>query len=240
EKLNTYIKLNPTLLGYDVVSNILKSAGFDNIELDPLSFVNDLQFSDAIPMIQRLTVKAEETDLEFGVKLSNTLAVKNSEDFLPGDEQYMSGRSLYPLTIKLAEQISRSFNGQINISFSGGANQQNISDILKCGIYPVTVVTDLLKPGGYQRLRNMAHIAIKALPEIPGSIDLEKLNGLAENAQTDPDYTLQEQMQLRNIDKTPLDVFDCAIAPCIEACPIHQDIPAYIELTGKGKYEEAL
>ncbi len=27
---------------------------------------------------------------------------------------------------------------------------------------------------------------------------------------------------------------------CSEGCPIHQDIPQYVALTGEGKYKEAL
>ncbi len=35
-------------------------------------------------------------------------------------------------------------------------------------------------------------------------------------------------------------MFDCYIAPCQEACPIHQDVPDYINLLSQGNYEEAL
>ena len=33
---------------------------------------------------------------------------------------------------------------------------------------------------------------------------------------------------------------DCFMAPCIETCPIHQDITAYMDLVAEGKYVEAL
>ncbi len=39
-------------------------------------------------------------------------------------------------------------------------------------------------------------------------------------------------------DKLPL--MDCFIAPCTVACPIHQDVPAYIRLVGEKRYEDAL
>ena len=61
---------------------------------------------------------------------------------------YMSGRSLYPLTINLAYKLANEFNGEINISYSGGANNNNIKEILETGIRPVTFATELLKPAG--------------------------------------------------------------------------------------------
>ena len=42
--------------------------------------------------------------------------------------------------------------GEINISFSGGADCFNVSKLIACGFKPVTVCSDLLKPGGYGRL----------------------------------------------------------------------------------------
>ncbi len=51
-----------------------------------------------------------------------------------------------------SRRIQNDFMGKLNISFSGGADAFNIIDILACGIKPITVSTDLLKPGGYGRL----------------------------------------------------------------------------------------
>jgi putative selenate reductase len=240
KELHTFVKLNPTLLGYEMVSGILKDLGFDYIELDPHSFEADLQFSDARPMLERLRKEADELGLQFGVKLSNTLAVKNRDDVLPGDEKYMSGRSLFPLTIRLAKLIADAFAGEIRISFSGGAAAGNIEDIYSCGIYPITVATDLLKPGGYLRLREMAGKLAGKKPVPDARIDLEKLNALVERSSVDTKYRLAEQMKLREVVKTPLELFDCYLAPCVEGCPINQDIPQYIELAGRGEYEKAL
>ena len=33
---------------------------------------------------------------------------------------------------------------------------------------------------------------------------------------------------------------DCFTAPCIDTCPIHQDITAYMDLVADKKYVEAL
>src|SRR5574344_1666754 len=35
-------------------------------------------------------------------------------------------------------------------------------------------------------------------------------------------------------------MYTCYVSPCVEACPIHQDIPEYIQLMGEGKVAEAL
>ncbi len=42
------------------------------------------------------------------------------------------------------------------MSLSGGVAAWNIADVLDAGIRPVTLATDLLKPGGYSRLRQLA------------------------------------------------------------------------------------
>ncbi|MCA5010649.1 NAD(P)-binding protein, partial [Clostridioides difficile] len=35
-------------------------------------------------------------------------------------------------------------------------------------------------------------------------------------------------------------LIDCYVAPCKEGCPIHQDITTYLQLSGAGKYEDAM
>ena len=68
--LNTYIKLNPTLLGYEYARERLDSLGFDYVSFDNRHFREDLQWEDAVPMLERLTALAKEKGLEFGVKLT--------------------------------------------------------------------------------------------------------------------------------------------------------------------------
>lgn len=235
---HTYIKLNPTLLGFETVTGFLNELGYKYIKMDEESFQHDLQFADAIPMIQRLQNIAQQNGKEFGIKLSNTLGIKNTKNALPGDDMYMSGRSLFPLTIAIANKIAKELNGKIKISFSGGANVKNVNQILETGIFPVTLVTDLLKPGGYGRLKQMAEIGQDtAIPQI---IDLDKLEVLANNALNNPDYKKETRQISSNKIQKSLPQFDCYIAPCVEACPIHQDVPQYIQLVKEKKYEEAL
>jgi len=84
KKLHTFVKLNPTLLGFDKVRNILDGQGFLHIALSRESFDKDLQFAKAIPMLKRLAQVAESEKRNFGIKLSNTLAVMNKDTAFAG------------------------------------------------------------------------------------------------------------------------------------------------------------
>ncbi|MDP1994850.1 MAG: putative selenate reductase subunit YgfK, partial [Ignavibacteria bacterium] len=137
--LHTYVKLNPTLLGYAKVTSILHQLGFNYIELNRASFEHDISFADAVPMLKRLQDYAKENKRDFGVKLSNTLGVKNRKKVLAGDDMYMSGRSLFPLTINVARLLAEEFCDELPMSFSGGATINNVQEIVDCGIAPVTL-----------------------------------------------------------------------------------------------------
>ncbi len=240
KKLHTFVKLNPTLLGFERVRSILDNLGFGYVELSEDAFSHDLQYSDAKGMLHRLFDTAAEEGLQFGVKLTNTLGSINNKGVLPGDEMYMSGRALYPLSINLAAVISEEFDGKIPVSYSGGASQVNVEDIFATGIRPITLATDLLQPGGYLRLKEMAEILEKSPYWDMDGIDVGRLKKLAEDA-LKTDYTKKEW---RGYDKASvnddLPIFDCYVAPCVVACPIHQDIPEYIRLAGEGRYKEAV
>ena len=239
--LHTYVKLNPTLLGYEYVTSTLQQLGYKYLVLDPASFDHDLQYNDAIPMLKRLMKTAGEHNQHFGVKLSNTLGVKNTLNVLKGDDMYMSGRSLFPLTILLAEKLAIEFNGDINISYSGGATVYNTKNILECRIRPITFATDLLKPGGYIRLKQISETIEPVLEHIQNEnkISLDKLTSFANNSLRDKNYN-KEKREIKSIKiLKSLPQTDCYIAPCQEACPIHQDVAAYIQLVEQKKYEEA-
>ena len=65
---------------------------------------------------------------------------------------YMSGRALLPLSTTVACKLSKEFEGNMPISYSGGANAFTIKDLFESGIRPITLATDMLKPGGYNRM----------------------------------------------------------------------------------------
>ncbi len=240
KRLHTFVKCNPTLLGYDFCRRTLDGLGFDAVAFDEFHFRDDLQYKDAVPMFRRLQDKAAGFGLSFGLKLSNTFPVKITKSELPGEEMYMSGRALYPLTVEMARRLAAEFDGQLRLSFSGGADAFNIEGLFDAGIWPVTLATTLLKVGGYQRLTQMAE-SLQERPYRPFSgVSVGKVTLLAENARHDARHTkaVKPQPPRKIDDKVPL--FDCFIAPCTYGCPIHQDIPEYIELVGKGAYAEAL
>ncbi len=240
KKLNTFVKLNPTLLGYERVRSILAATGFGYIKLSREGFDKDLKYGDALSMLQRLIGTAEACGMNFGVKLSNTLGVVNNKGDLPGEEMYMSGRALFPLTINLAADISADFAGKLPISYSGGASVLNVERIFGTGIRPITVATDLLKPGGYLRLGQMAGLLEKLDSWPDRRIDVQMVQSLAEESLR-LDYTQKSWRGTEHISiDEALPLIDCYAAPCKRACPINQDIPEYIRLVGEKRYGEAL
>ncbi|WP_066016738.1 putative selenate reductase subunit YgfK [Endozoicomonas atrinae] len=238
--IDTYVKLNPTLLGFAYVRKVLDDRGFGYIGLKEESFSHDLQMEDAIPMLHRLRKTGADLGLSFGVKLSNTLGCVNNRGRLPGDEMYMSGRSLYPLTINLAAVIAREFDGQMPMSYSGGAWKGNVADIFNTGIRPITMATEMLKPGGYMRLRDCALALEECDSWARETVDVAALETLAAKALTADEYTEKNWHETPVRQKATSPLTDCTIAPCKQACPIGQDAPEYIQLVANGEYQQAL
>ena len=241
KQLNIFVKLNPTLLGYDFVRDLIANAGYEYIRLSPEAFARDLSWNEAVPMLRRLKTLAEEHHRFFGVKLTNTLGTINELEILPGDEMYMSGRLLYPLSLNVAARISREFSGGIPISFSGGLNRITMEEVLKTGIAPVTAATEFLKPGGYRRMAELARFMETLEPYGGAAIDVKNLEELARRSLSDDNHWLRKRTRGYTQVKTggALPLYDCFLAPCQAACPIGQDIPEYIALTAAGKYGEA-
>ena len=240
KKLNTFVKMNPTLLGYDFVRKTFDKMGYNYISLKEESFTHDLQYNDGVAMLHRLKAFAKEHNVFFGVKLSNTLPVKITQGELPGEEMYMSGRSLYPLTINLAYKLAAEFNGDLKISYSGGADAFNVSRIFATGIRPITVATTILKPGGYYRLKQMVEILEPELDNLESDrIDLDKLKALAESSVSDVNHLKEKRKVKSRKISQKLPLLDCFKAPCTVGCPIGQDIPGYIRLVNEGRYNEA-
>jgi len=153
-KLHTTVKLNPTLLGPDQLRNILNTElGFD-VQVPDVAFEHDLKYEAGVALIKSLRASAESAGVEFNLKLTNTLETLNRDQNLPDNEQmvYLSGRALHPITIALTYRLQNEFNGELDISFSAGADCFNVADVLACNMRPVTVCSDILKPGGYGRL----------------------------------------------------------------------------------------
>lgn len=240
KKVSTFVKSNPTILGYKDARSILDSMGYDYIVFDDHHFNEDLQWKDAVPMFERLQALADANGLEFGLKLSNTFPVDTTRGELPNNEMYMSGRALFPLTIEMCRRISAQFGGKMKISFAGGAEYFNCEKLFAAGIWPITVATTILKPGGYNRLAQMAK-KVECMEFKPfAGTDTEAIAALSAACRTDYHHVkpVKPLPSRKNGERVPW--IDCYIAPCKGGCPIAQDIPEYIELCKKGLYNEAL
>ena len=240
KQLHTFVKCNPTILGYETARRTLDSMGYDYIVFDEHHFNEDLQWGDAVPMFERLQALADSKGLEFGLKLSNTFPVDTTRGELPNDEMYMSGRSLFPLTIEMCHRISRQFQGKMRISFAGGAEYFNCDKLFAAGIWPITVATTILKPGGYNRLLQMVekveHMTYKPFC----GTDTQAICEMSTASHTDVHHVKPiKPLPSRKSEKN-VPWIDCFSAPCKGGCPIAQDIPEYLELVNKGLYGPAL
>ena len=195
---------------------------------------------DALPMLRRLQALADEHGVDFGVKLTNTFPVDVAAGELPSQEMYMSGRSLYPLTLSVASRLSHEFGGRLRISYSGGADIFSVKDLFSAGIWPITMATTVLKPGGYERFSQMGEALMDCGCAPWGGVDPAAVDTLLSQAlEGERCRKPIKPMPSRKLN-APVPLADCFTAPCREDCPIHQDIPAYLSLVGDGKYEEAL
>ena len=238
--LHTFVKCNPTILGYETARSILDSMGYDYIAFDDHHFKEDLQYADAVPMFHRLQALADKEGLEFGLKLSNTFPVDVKAGELPSEEMYMAGKSHFPLTTNLAAMMAKEFGGKLRLSYAGGADAFNIDKLFACGIWPITMATTELKPGGYQRFTQIGD-KLDALDFKPFTgVDVVGIEALSLAARSDKYHVkaIKPLPRRKLYEKVPL--LDCFTAPCKGGCPIHQDIPEYIELCRKGAYASAL
>ena len=238
--LNTYVKCNPTMLGYEFARKRLDSLGFDYVSFDDHHFKEDLQFEDAVPMFHRLMALTAERGLEFGVKITNTCPVDVKAGELPSEEMYMSGRSLYPLSLSLAHKLTHEFGGKLRISYSGGADIFTIEQFVAAGIWPVTMATNMLKPGGYQRMSQIGEALLEGGNAPWSGVDLSKVDAMVADLEVNGHFKKPvKPIPSKKIDKK-VPLIDCFTAPCRSGCPIEQDIPGYLMKVQEGRYEEAL
>ena len=158
--LHMIVKLNPTLLGFEEVGEILHEVlGYVDLQIDRKSFDHDLQWDDALSMIGRLRGVAQQEGVTLGVKLTNTMVVENHKDFFTTEQMYLSGQPLHVLSTRLYAKLRETLpmigpNGEppVVYSFSAGIDQHNFPLAAAADLLPVTTCTDLLRPGGYARL----------------------------------------------------------------------------------------
>jgi putative selenate reductase len=247
-RLHTVVKMNPTLLGRDDVRSILaKDLGYTSIHIGDSVFDHDISYDKAIGLIRRMQALATKQGLEFGVKLSNTLAMSNWKRQMPGDEMYMSGRALYPVTMNLYSRLLHEFGGKLRVSYSAGADALNVATIASCGPVPITGCSDLLKPGGYARFRQW-------LDNLEGAMNAAGASSLAQfskdslaNVKAAAAESLVSERYKKSYNehglpkvKSGLGLWDCVVAPCMEACAVCQHVPEYNWWIGQGDPDKAL
>ena len=254
---HTTIKLNPTLIGPEALRSILNDKlGYQTWVPDE-AFGHDLKYPDGVALIRNLTKQAQDKGVKFSIKLTNTLETQNQRQNLPKNESmvYMSGRSLHAISVNLAAKLRQEFDGELDISFSGGADYQNLPSLIACDLKPVTVSSDALRPGGYGRMSQYLETLGAAMKEagaknIPAFIAakgrgqakpaLANLTAYAAEVLESPRYKKAAYVYKDGVKtKRPLPRFNCAAAPCMETCPASQDIPRYLNFTARGEYEQA-
>ena len=264
--LHTSVKCNPTLLGAEKVRGIVNDdLGFADVPIPDEAFGHDLKYADAVPMFGRLRDAAEARGLTFGLKLSNTLEVENWRTAFDRDPtMYLSGRPLHAVTVNLAATLAGDLGGDLPLSFAGGADCFNVADLLGAGIRTVTVCSDLLKSGGYLRMLQYTE-HVDAAFDAAGAMDtgdFVRRTALAGGYAGDGDsVTACAQFNLRRYadavrgdwryrkdsfrtdrSKTPrgLGAFDCIAAPCLDECPVDQQVPRYMAAVRSGEFAEAV
>ena len=244
KRLHTTVKLNPTLLGEEELRHILGKTHGYTTEVPSQAFAHDLKFDDAVALIKNLQKAADTSRVQFGLKLTNTLESMNRNTTLTPKEEmaYMSGRALHPISVHVACKLQTAFQGALDISFAGGVDCFNIVNTIACGLKPVTVCSDLLRPGGYGRMSQYIE-ALIAEPRTREYLSftsreryLAHLQWYAGDLLKDKTYSKTHLSNHSVKSKRELTPFDCISAPCRAACPSHQAIPGYMRHVAKGDY----
>ena len=267
-RLHTFVKCNPTLLGPERVRSILHDdLHYTDVVVPDAAFAHDLAFSDALPLLQNLRGVASDCGLDFGVKLSNTLEVQNFRTVFQSREKmmYLSGRPLHAITVNLASMLADEFSGELPMSFSAGADCFNAPQLLGAGMQTITTCSDLLKTGGYLRLLQYLESTALAFSEM-GASSIEEFILKTTRAEATPADRLDstegsarqnlrryaaECIQNRKLKKgafftsrsktsRKLGLFDCIEAPCVDQCPVDQNVPQYMQAVREGNDARAL
>lgn len=268
--LHTSVKCNPTLLGPELVRQIVNDdLGFADVPIPDAAFGHDLKYDDAVPMFRRLEDVAAGRGLGFGLKLSNTLEVENWRTVFDRDPtMYLSGRPLHAVTANLAARLADEFDGAMPLSFAGGADAFNVADLLGCGMRTITVASDLLKTGGYLRLLQYTEktdeafdaVGATSIPEFiirsaasagfaratdgapvtVAACAADNLRRYADAVRRDWRYRKASFRMDHTKTTRALGAFDCIQAPCVDTCPIDQAVPRYMDAVRRGDFTEAI
>ncbi len=259
------VKLNPTLLGADTIRELLHgSLGWRELVPDEAAFAHDLGLGQAVELVGGMGAVAARCGTRFGVKLSNTLPLVHDGSVFPESERtmYLSGRPLHALTVQTALKLVEAVGAPLDVSFCGGADAFNVAELVAAGLDPVTVCSDLLRPGGVARLGQYAMELQRAMETAgaadPGSFALARarergfrgddptlaarhnLERYAAGVLGDPRYRRGAGPPPPGLKgHRPLGILDCIHAPCVEDCGIGQEVPEYMRRVAAGDREGA-
>ncbi len=229
--LHTVIKLNPTLLGYErVVDLVNKRLGYDFIQLEEAPFDADLKWDQLMDMLPRLEKVAAECGVELGVKFSNTLVSHSPEPPFGEGEMYVSGPPLHVLAATLAAEFSEATAGRIPITFSAGVDAKNFPALVAGGMAAVTTCSDLLKAKGYGRMTRYLRGLEKEMKQAsaPDIAAFQTARGgvastlaeLGRNVGDDPRYHRDQNGKPPKKVGSALELFDCLTCDiCLPVCP---------------------
>lgn len=224
-QLDLWIKCNPTLLGVNRIKEIWSQMGYDSLSFEEAQFEQDMKLPEAIELIENLQQKAKAVGRCFGVKLTNTFPVKIQHQELQGETMYLSGKALYPLALGTAELLATHLKGALKISYSGGADLNNMRALAETGMQPITFSSFLLKPGGYKNIGRLKQKLINCKP--PETINLERLTALAKAACLEPHYFKEtKKHRQKAVEK---DWFCGKCNNCIDVCPNRANVCIIIE-----------
>jgi putative selenate reductase len=258
KKLFPIVKIDPILMGYNSVKAILKTEDSYDLEITDEESAETISYSESLQLIDNLQAIAKEIGVEFTLKVSNGLSCKNPAQSIPAKAEtvYLTGSALHPVSVNLAAKFQSKYDGMLNISFSGGTDCFNISNLLMSGFSTITVCTDLLKPGGYGRLHQyfqeitkaFSNYQVKSIKEL--ILKSASTYGIKESASenllnyaiktlNDPSYKRNELFGISIKNSKPLDIYDCISAPCTVVNPMHPDVAGYCHYTLKNDPDKA-
>lgn len=237
------VKMNPPTLGKEKLEHLLFDVlGYTDLTVNPTAYAAVVPFNESIQLARRLLDFGRARNRRVGFKFSNTLEVLNHRDFFKPAEKvmYLSGQPLHVITMTLTDEFRREIGPDVPISFSAGIDQQNFPAAVACGFCPITISSDLLRPGGYGRLPGyLEKLAVEMRKLDATSIDdfilksappsastsvpeaaLANTTRCAEQSRNDPRYRAEKNRNVPKRIDSHLVTFDCVTCDkCMPVCP---------------------
>ncbi len=238
--LHTIIKLNPVQIGKARLDELLHDRlGYTHLEVNEKAYQTGLSLPEAVELVQRLEPVARKRGVNVGVKFSNTLEVRNTLGHMPDELMYLSGQPLHVIAMTLVEEWRAAVGTRYPVSFAAGIDRRNFANAVACGLVPVTVCTDLLRPRGYGRMSGylaelgaaMARLSAATVDEYvmrarPGdavgmdAAVMRNTTAIAGETRLDPRYAWAQNTKSPNKIDSHLSCFDCiSCDKCLPVCP---------------------